>query len=269
MDSGSKSSEYLSTLEKGLRVLRSFTRENPEMTLSEVARATELNPAVVRRCLITLSELGYVGKIDNHFVLGPRVLELANQFNDTFNVDNTLRPVLQRLRDTTTDSASFAVLSQGDILYLSHVSTYRVIRLQAASGTRFPALNTSLGRAILSSWSEHEIRQFITAHPPVEMTDLSITDPELLVEKILRCKDDGWIVVSDELDYGVTSIAVPITIAGVGTVGAINSSAATTKVNLKTFAEERLPALLDTAEKITAQLRKAPVLLQSIRSMSK
>ena len=62
-----QSSEYLSTLKKGLRVLKSFSRDRSKMTLSEVARVTKLNPAVARRCLITLLEMGYVGKVDNTF----------------------------------------------------------------------------------------------------------------------------------------------------------------------------------------------------------
>ncbi len=54
--------DYLNTLARGLSVLRAFTKERPEMTLSEVAVATQLSPAVARRCLHTLVELGYVGK---------------------------------------------------------------------------------------------------------------------------------------------------------------------------------------------------------------
>ena len=55
---GKKDGDYLSTLARGLSVLRAFTKERPEMTLSEVAVATELSPAVSRRCLHTLDELG-------------------------------------------------------------------------------------------------------------------------------------------------------------------------------------------------------------------
>ena len=53
-------SEYLSTLERGLRVMRSFSAQRSEMTISQVAVETDLNPAVVRRCLNTLEQLGYL-----------------------------------------------------------------------------------------------------------------------------------------------------------------------------------------------------------------
>ena len=36
--------EYLSTLDRGLSVLRAFGRENPQMTLSEVARRRTCRP---------------------------------------------------------------------------------------------------------------------------------------------------------------------------------------------------------------------------------
>ena len=43
-----KDSEYLSTLERGLSVLRAFDVAHPEMQLSEVAQLTRLSPAVAR-----------------------------------------------------------------------------------------------------------------------------------------------------------------------------------------------------------------------------
>lgn len=260
------SSEYLSTLAKGLSVLKSFTRERPEMTLSEVARVTELNAAVVRRCLLTFESLGYIGKNGNQFFLKPKVLELGSQFNEIFNVDNTLRPLLQRMRDKTGDSASFAVLIEGDIFYVSHASTYRVIRMQAAAGTRFPALNTSLGRAILSTWSDHEMRAFIHRYPARALTNRSVTDAKELFARLQDARVQGWCSVSDELDYGVTSIAVPIVVPGVGTVGSINCSAATSRVAQESFVDERLPVLRETADTLVAELLRAPVLLRSIRS---
>ena len=151
------SSEHLTTLVKGLNVLTSFSRDNPSMTLSEVAKRTGLNPAVARRCLLTLCDLGYIGKTDGRFTLRPEVLVFANLFNETFDLDHVIRPALQDLRTQTGHSASFTLLSGGDVLYVAHISTQRVIRLQANTGTRFPALVTSTGRCILSTWQDHEI----------------------------------------------------------------------------------------------------------------
>lgn len=259
-------SEYLSTLEKGLRVLTAFSRDCPQMTLSEVARVTQLNPAVARRCLLTLTELGYVGKVDGLFSLRPAVLELSRPFTESFDIDNLIRPSLQRLRDETGDSASFALLSGSDVLYLSHVSTYRVIRLQASAGTRFPALATSLGRAILSVMPPGDVDAFLFKYPVEQRTEHTLTDTGALRDAIQHARHQGYAMVSDELDYGITSIAAPIVIPGRGPVGAVNSSAATTRIDVKNFAESRLPSLLAVRDSLTAELSRSPELVRAIQT---
>ena len=262
-----RSPEHLTTLAKGLSVLTSFSRENPSMTLSEVAKRTGLNPAVARRCLLTLCDLGYVGKTDNQFTLRPEVLVFATLFNETFDLDNIIRPSLQDLRTQTGHSASFTLLTGGDVLYVAHISTQRVIRLQANTGTRFPALVTSTGRCILSTWQDHEIRQFIAQYPVSEMTDKTTTDPEALFQAVIAARRQGYAMISDELEYGITSLAVPVTVAGHGVVGAVNSSATTNRVNMETFVDERLAAVQDTADKISQRLKTAPALLAAIRTI--
>lgn len=262
--SDERSSEYLSTLEKGLRVLRCFSREQPRMTLSEVAKATDLSPAVARRCLLTLAELGYVGKVDNTFQLKPAVLELSTPFIESFNVDNIIRPPLLKLRDITGDSASFAVLTGADVLYINHVSTHRVIRLQASTGTRFPALVTSLGRAILSAHSDGEVDAFLFRNPLKQRTKVTIVDAAKLKQAILEARRQGYAVVSDELDYGVTSIACPVIVPGFGVIGAINSSAATGQVDLTTFADDRATALFAIRDELIKELSNAPDLVRVI-----
>ena len=267
-DNVERSREHLTTLTKGLSVLTSFSRETPSMTLSEVARRTGLNAAVTRRCLLTLCDLGYVGKIDGRFTLRPEVLVFANLFNETFDLDHTIRPALQQLRTKTGHSASFTVISGSDVLYITHISTQRVLRLQANTGTRFPALLTSTGRSILSTWQDHEIRQFINRHPVTAMTEKTITDPDALFSAIIDARQRGYAFISDELEYGITSLALPVKVPGYGVVGAINSSATTNQIDTGLFVRDRLEEMQTTADRISQRLKAAPALLAAIRSMT-
>ena len=68
---------FVHSLERGLAVIRCFSAERPRLTLSEVARQTGLSRATVRRSLITLQTLGYVGSDERQFYLTPRVLTLG------------------------------------------------------------------------------------------------------------------------------------------------------------------------------------------------
>ena len=261
-----KDSEYLSTLARGISVLRSFTKEHPEMTLSEVAVATELSPAVARRCLNTLVDLGYVGKKGKLFLLTPEVMGFASAFIESMNLEEIVRPYLQRVRDKTGDSTSLAVLSEYDILYVVHISTARMIRLAAGVGTRFPAYPTSLGRVLLAHQEPARVDQYFDEVEMQKLTTKTITSKEELRKILVQVRKVGYAALQDELDYGIVSVAVPVFGPDGEILAAINCSTATTRVTKDTMVKTRLPELKQAAKKIEVELRRYPILVHSIRS---
>jgi DNA-binding IclR family transcriptional regulator len=152
--------EHITSLERGLSVLRAFSSERPEMTLSQVAAETHLSAATARRCLHTLVNLGYAAQRGKLFVLRPTVVAFASAYLDSMNLELIVRPYLQEVRDKTGDSASLAVLADTDILYLVHVSTNRMVRVPCAVGTRLPAYPTSLGRVLLAYRSKEVLDDY-------------------------------------------------------------------------------------------------------------
>jgi IclR family pca regulon transcriptional regulator len=257
-------SEYLSTLERGLSVLRAFGRENPQMTLSEVAEMTKLSPAAARRCLNTLVKLGYVAKHRRQFLLRPEVMSFASAYLDSMSLGELVRPHLQAVRDETGDSSSLAVLSGYDILYLVHVSTNRMVRLAAGIGTRFPAYATSLGRAMLAFESEEVRAHYLNTCAFVPFTEHTVTSKVELRRILNEVRKNGYAATQDELDYGLVSIAVPILDESGRSLAAINCSTSTSRARKEELVHTRLPVLQNAARHIEAALRRQPYLLRSV-----
>lgn len=256
--------EYINSLARGLSVLGAFTRENPEMTLSQVAAATKLSAAVVRRCLHTLVHLGYVGRKGKLFLLRPEVITFASAYLESTNVVEFVRPHLQEVRDKTGDSSSLAVLSNHDILYLVHVSTNRMIRLAAGVGTRYPAYPTSLGRVLLA-WQKPEVIEAYLREANIRpLTDKTVTSAAKLRQILKRARQDGYASVQDELDYGIVSVAVPVLAEDGAILAAINCSTATTRIAQDEMVGTRLASLTEAARRIELELRRYPLLAHSV-----
>ena len=147
--------DFVASLDRGLRILSAFERDEPELTLSEVAQKTGLTPATARRFLLTLKSLGYVGMNGRRFVLRPKVLDLAYSYLDSMNVDEALQPYLRELVQRTGDSSSVTVLEGTEIVYIANASVRRVVRLGAGVGSRFPAYPTAMGE---SCWRTYRRR---------------------------------------------------------------------------------------------------------------
>jgi IclR family pca regulon transcriptional regulator len=264
-DAGGKDPEFLSTLERGLRVLKAFDEDHPEMTLSEVAAKTGLPPAVARRCLITLVELGYVGQHERKFLLRPAVLTIGSAFLASMQIEQVVLPPLQGLRDQTGDSASLAVLSGAEILYVAHVSTDRRFRVAAGVGTRFPFHATSLGKALAANLSESERAELLARAPFQRFTERTVTDLSAMTERLNLIATRGYDSALDELDYGIVSVAVPIFGRDKRVIASINCSTSTTRISQDELVRTRLPLLRAAAGEIEASLKRWPALEASLR----
>lgn len=236
--------EYITGLARGLSVLRAFSAERPDLSLSQIAAATNLNPAVVRRCLNTLVHLGYVAQNGRRFQLRPEVMIFASAFLESSRIEELVKPHLEQIRDETGDSASMAILSGRDIVYLVHVPANRLTRV-ASVGMRLPASETAMG-LILLAFAEHG------EQPLLHEAGLP-GNPD-------KAKRSGYAVVQDEMESGITSIAVPIMRPDGRIFAAINCASAGQELSPSALAQSRLPALNAARERIEAQLNLYPPL---------
>src|SRR4029453_2348582 len=88
---------FVQSLERGLAVIRAFGAEDPELTLSDVARRTGLPRAAARRFSLTLTDLGYVRTDGKQFALTPRILELGYAYLSSLTLPEIAEPHLERL----------------------------------------------------------------------------------------------------------------------------------------------------------------------------
>jgi IclR family pca regulon transcriptional regulator len=261
--------EYVAALARGLTIIQAFDAQHPEMTLTEVANATGLSPATARRCLLTLQRLGYVGTSGRRFVLRPLVLTLGAAFLRSMNLETIAQPYLQEIVERVGDGSSLAVLEGGDILYLVHVATKRMIRLTVGVGTRFPAYATSLGRIQLAYLDECALELYLATTAFAALTEHTVTDPAALRAILAEARANGFAAIRDELDYGITSVAVPIVDQREGVIAAINCSAHSGRTTREELVATRLPLLRQAAASIAGELRHCPALAHSIASRAR
>lgn len=255
--------EFNSALARGFAVLEAFDSEHVEMTLSQVASRTGLSPATARRCLYTLSILGYVRQQGRLFTLGARVLTLSSSYMRSSQIDEFLLPELRLLVDTFGDAASVAVLDDNMVLYLAHTSRQSAVRPIAAIGVRYPAHATSLGKILLAYADSTVQNRFLATAPFKAMTDRTVTDQPTMLQELKDARRLGYSVAIDELDYGIASLAVPVFDGEGRAVAAINSSGYSGRLSAEDLIEDRLSLLLQSSRNISSKLSQYPVLVKT------
>src|SRR5437763_10158751 len=179
-----RATDFVESLDRGLRLLDKFGTTSGPMTLSDLARAAELPRATARRILFTLERAGFVATDGKLFTLTPHVLTLSASYLRSSQVVTVLQPVLDRIATSAQEISSLAVLDGEEVVFIARGSPARVFSAGLDIGYRLPAYCTSVGRAMLGQFDDKELATKLAAMRPEPMTPHTVTDPKKLLAAI-------------------------------------------------------------------------------------
>ncbi|MEV4564578.1 IclR family transcriptional regulator C-terminal domain-containing protein [Nonomuraea sp. NPDC049419] len=241
---------FLQSLARGLAVMVALGSARGGVTLAGCAKVTGLPRATVRRAVQALERLGYAAARGTRFTLLPRVLELGYAHLSGLTFREIVQPHLADLAARVDESASVAVLSGDDVLYVARVQTVSLMSVNITVGTRFPAYATSMGRVLLAEQPDERL----AAIEPRRLAARTVTSRDELRALVRRAAADGYALVDQELEEGVRSIAVPIRDGTGRTVAAVNVATHAGRAGNDALLRDVLPALRETAAKMAADL---------------
>jgi IclR family pca regulon transcriptional regulator len=255
--SGTRSRDYVQSLDRGLAIIRAFSAERPSLSVSEIARYVGLTRAAVRRFLLTLMELGYVTVKNNRYELTPRVLEIGFSFLSSLSFPDIALPRLERLVADTGEASEGSILDRGDIVYVVRVPGPALMTISVNIGARRPAYATAMGRVLLAGLPQDELDDYLAKNDLVPILPLTITDPTAFRAELTKVHDQGYALVNQELEDGLVAVAVPIHDRMGRVRAAINLS---THIGRKSVDDMRslVPVIQQAAADIELGLRHSP-----------
>ena len=137
-------------LAKGLAIIEAFSPRRTRMTVSEAAEVSGTSRASARRCLLTLTELGYLGFDGKYFRPQPRLLALSHAYSGTRSLPEIAQPFLVAARDELHESISLAVLDQDAALFVARAEAERLVTTGISLGTRIDLYCSATGRVLLA-----------------------------------------------------------------------------------------------------------------------
>src|SRR5215468_9683997 len=121
-----RATDFVESLDRGLRLLQAFGNTTGPMTLSDIARAADLPRATARRILFTLQHAGFVSSDGKLFALTPHVLTLAGSYLRSNQLVAVLQPLLDDISAQAGEISSLAVLDGDDVVFVARASPMRI-----------------------------------------------------------------------------------------------------------------------------------------------
>lgn len=237
-------------------MIKTFSQDAPSLTLSEIAEGTGLTRAAARRFLITLRDLGYVESDGRLFSLRPRVLELGYSYLSSLPVWEAARPYLEELSGKVQETTSASVLDGADIVFVARVETKRIMSMTLGVGSRLPAWATAMGRVLLADLPPDRLDDYFGNVTLAPLNERTITDEKKLRRIIADAGSNGWTLVDQEVEEGVRSLAVPLRSPEGRAEAAVTVCSHAFRVSIDRVMDEFLPLVLDTAQRVKADLAR-------------
>jgi IclR family pca regulon transcriptional regulator len=247
---------FIEAIARGFDVVKAFAPHRPVMTLTEVATVTGLARPTVRRILLTLETLGYVRTSGAGYALTPRVLELGTSHVRSIGLWDVARPHMEALVSRTGESTSMAQLDGSDIVYVARVAVPKIIALSVQVGTRFPALQTSLGKVLLAALPPADLADVLGEPSRSGVTGRWQPDACERDVALREVRARGWALTDEQLAGGIRSVAAPIRDGSGAVVAAMNVTVHAAETSVEVLVRDLLPLLLTTAGEVSADFAR-------------
>jgi IclR family transcriptional regulator, pca regulon regulatory protein len=247
---------FMTSLARGLLVIQSFSPQHPQMTISQLSVKTGLSRAAVRRCLYTLTKLGFAGAEDgSRYALRPRMLTLSNTYASSNPLTTAAQPIIERMSAAYRESFSVGTLDGEDIVYVARTTVQRVMAVDLQIGSRLPAYCTSMGRVLLAHLPAEQLEKYLARVVLTPHTSRTVNSAEKLGLILRNVRRNGHALVDQEYEVGLRSLAVPVYSPSGRVVATINLSGSAPRMPVYEMQTRYLPILRNAASELGAFLR--------------
>lgn len=199
-----------SVTSKALAILDAFTPGQPELTLAQIARRTELPVPTVHRLSRELVDWGGLERTDDGlYRIGLRLWEVATLAPRPNSLRQTALPYMQDLYEVTHENVQLDILSDHQTLCVEKISGRNAVPVQSKVGSRLPLHATSAGKVLLAH-SPAAFVEGVLSRGLARLTPRTIVMPGKLLQSLAEVRRTGLAYCYEELTLGSVAVAAPI-----------------------------------------------------------
>jgi DNA-binding IclR family transcriptional regulator len=227
--------KYVQTLDRSLDVLEVLAQAEEALGVTEIGNRISLHKSTVHRILHTLCHRGYVERVrDNErYQLGIKIVELGIRFFNDLEIRKVASPVLNDLAKLLDEVVNLVLPDEGEVVYIDKAESSHVVSMHSKVGRRAPMHCTAVGKALLSTLPEEEVRHILEIKGMTRYTPNTIVDPDALMVYLREIKASKISIEIEENEIGIICLGTPVFDYSGRAIGAISVSGPAERIKEK------------------------------------
>jgi IclR family acetate operon transcriptional repressor len=204
----------MQTIDRIVSIMQRVAESPSGLTLSQVARATDLAPATCHRLLQALGDAGFVEREEATKLWRPGIglVRIAASVSPSPGFGALVDPRLAELRDRWQECFFLSVLIDQQIVCVRSIETSDPHRVKVGVplGRRMAFHASASAKAILAHLDEDATRALLAGAAFERFTRRSHRTVEAVMADLEATRDRGFAVCDEEMEIGVVAYAATV-----------------------------------------------------------
>jgi DNA-binding IclR family transcriptional regulator len=201
----------MSALRNAAAVLRCFTPETPELSVTDVVERVGLAKSTASWLLKMMAEEGLleVAAASRRYRPGPVLIASGQLFRTTSSLVGAVDEFIAAISAEVGHTGYISILEGSDVFAIRMHPGSHALRVVTPIGLRLPAFATAVGRSLLARASDNNVRELFRGPLP-RISDQAPVSLDALLPRLAAVRHAGFAEADDEANRGVGSVAVSI-----------------------------------------------------------
>lgn len=205
----------VTAVERVLDILETFQSSQKPLSLTDLAEMTGIPKSSCHAIVVTLTARGYLYSLTRPRALYPtrRMYDMARDIHEKDPLLERVMPLLERLRDASRETVILGKRQGDAVIYLQVVESQHPIRYSARPGEFKPLHSSAIGKALIGSLKEPELRAVLEGRDLHAATQATLTDSETLIADVLESRRRGYFLTRGENVPDVWAVSAFLTVS--------------------------------------------------------
>ncbi len=193
-------------VDRAAQLVSSVVHADQPLTFADLQEASGLAKSTTSRMLAALERNGLVERdLSGSYVAGSLFWLYAARHDPWEELVRLARPAMERIGTETSETVHLSVTRGERVAQVAQVDSRYLLGTRDWTEIEVPAHTSALGK-VFYAWGALAVPRA----PLERLTEQTITTPEQLRRDGIRTRKRGWAVTRDELEVGLTGLAVPV-----------------------------------------------------------
>ncbi|WP_114946353.1 IclR family transcriptional regulator [Microvirga calopogonii] len=201
----------MTTLASVAAVLRCFSEERTELTVTDVSALLPAPKSTVSRLLRAMRDAGLIESVGEtkRYRPGLMLFEVGNVYRRASSLVARADEVVKAVSAQVGHSSYVSIRAGHDVVGLTYHPGSHVLRVATPIGRRLAAFASATGRTLLARLSDEEVMALYPKLPMPPSSNAPQSVEELLT-RLAKVRQEGFAESNDEANRGVAAIAVAV-----------------------------------------------------------